>query len=352
MKNAIAMPTTTSVAKTSEMNANHEAPPRSGRDESLSTIATAASAIVGSSTMKPQKMNACIRPGPSFWSSFFWRKTWVISRVMRSEVGAPRPAGRAFATSATRGRTRPHEQDDRHDDDGREGRGGYGARPSLLDLLGEGRDDLEQVAHHAQVRDLQDRRVGVLRDRHDPLRALHADQVLERAADPGADVDLGLHGLAGLPDLVAVRDPAGVDGRARGADRGVPDRRRQLVELLERVRAAQPSTAGDDDLRALELAGRSRPPRVARPARPSSARRGRPPSTSTTSAVPPDGSAANDCGRTITSFGAGPFSSTSTIFVPPRISVRALSGPSTSVAFAISVEPVRACSRPATSRAS
>ena len=75
--------------------------------------------------MKPQKMNACIRPGPSFCRSFFWRKTWVSSRVTRSAVGAPRPDGRAFATSATRGRTRRTNKHDRHDDDGREGRGGY-----------------------------------------------------------------------------------------------------------------------------------------------------------------------------------------------------------------------------------
>ncbi len=125
MKNAIAIPTTTSVAKTSEMNANHAAWPRIGRDESLSTIATAASAIVGSSTMKPQKMNACIRPGPSFCRSFFWRKTWVSSRVMRSGVGA-RASGRTGVRDERHARPdATHEQKDRHDDDGREGRGGY-----------------------------------------------------------------------------------------------------------------------------------------------------------------------------------------------------------------------------------
>ena len=70
MKNAIPTPIATSVAKRSERNAYQAALPSHGRVASSSTIATAASRIVGSSTMKPQKMNACITPGPSFCRSF------------------------------------------------------------------------------------------------------------------------------------------------------------------------------------------------------------------------------------------------------------------------------------------
>ena len=74
--------------------------------------------------------------------------------------------------------------------------------------------------------------------------------------------------------------------------------------------------------------------------------------TGTTVALPPDGSASTACGRTSTIVGSGPSNATSTIFVPPKISVLARSVARTSVALLMSVEPVRACSRPATSRAS
>ena len=84
----------------------------------------------------------------------------------RDAVGAsavPRPAGRAFATSATRGRTRRTNSDDRHGEDGREGDGAQEpVRRCSISSVRAGHD-LEQVAHHAQVGDLQDRRVGVLR---------------------------------------------------------------------------------------------------------------------------------------------------------------------------------------------
>ena len=74
--------------------------------------------------------------------------------------------------------------------------------------------------------------------------------------------------------------------------------------------------------------------------------------TETTSAVPPDGSASNDFGRIKTSFGSGPSNFTSTICAPPKIAVFAPSAPVTSVALLISVDPVLAESRDATSRAS
>jgi hypothetical protein len=72
--------------------------------------------------------------------------------------------------------------------------------------------------------------------------------------------------------------------------------------------------------------------------------------TSTTFAVPPLGSTAKDFGRKMTSLGSGPPSFTSTIFVAPKICVWAVSVEGRSLALLIRVEPVRACSRPATSR--
>src|ERR1051325_5836880 len=72
----------------------------------------------------------------------------------------------------------------------------------------ERRHDLEQVAHDAVIRDLEDGCLRVLVDRDDATRRRHPREVLDRAGDPDRDVELGAHRLARLPDLVAVRAPA------------------------------------------------------------------------------------------------------------------------------------------------
>ena len=59
-----------------------------------------------------------------------------------------------------------------------------------LELLGQLRDDLEQVADEADVGDLEDRRFLVLVDGDDDLRILHAREVLDRARDADRDIDL------------------------------------------------------------------------------------------------------------------------------------------------------------------
>src|SRR5690242_3159955 len=117
--------------------------------------------------------------------------------------------------------------------------GGYcdGATDTLgaslgLHGLGELRHDLVEVADHAEVGELEDRGVGVLVDGDDVLRALHADLVLDRAGDPGRQVELRRHRLAGLADLGRVGVPAGVDHRARRRD-GAAERARELLERLE-----------------------------------------------------------------------------------------------------------------------
>src|SRR5436309_15372976 len=100
--------------------------------------------------------------------------------------------------------------------------------------LGELRDDLVQVADDPEVGELEDRGVGVLVDRHDVLRGLHADLVLDGAGDAGRQVELRSDGLARLADLAGVRVPARVDHRAGGGDGAVAaERARQRVELPE-----------------------------------------------------------------------------------------------------------------------
>ena len=62
----------------------------------------------------------------------------------------------------------------------------------------------------------EDRGVLVLVDGDDRRRVLHPDQVLHGTGDAAGDVDRGLHRLARLSHLVAVRHPAGVDHGAGG----------------------------------------------------------------------------------------------------------------------------------------
>ena len=92
--------------------------------------------------------------------------------------------------------------------------------------LGELGDDLVQVADDPEVGELEDRGVRVLVDRHDVLRGLHADLVLDRAGDAGRQVQLRRDGLARLADLGGVGVPAGVDHRAGGRDGAAAERAR------------------------------------------------------------------------------------------------------------------------------
>src|SRR4029077_407479 len=93
--------------------------------------------------------------------------------------------------------------------------------------LGQLRHDLVHVAHHAEVAELEDRRVRVLVDRDDGAGALHSDLVLDGAGDAERDVELRRDGLARLADLGRVRLPAGVDDGPRGSDRAA-ERLREL----------------------------------------------------------------------------------------------------------------------------
>src|SRR5262249_6857257 len=103
-----------------------------------------------------------------------------------------------------------------------------GSAPALADLLDRLRYDLEQVADHPEVGQLENRRLFVLVDGDDRLRRLHAGPVLDRARDTQGDVKLWRDRLAGLADLELMRVEPGVDGRAGRADR----RAEQVSDLL------------------------------------------------------------------------------------------------------------------------
>ena len=115
-----------------------------------------------------------------------------------------------------------------------------------LDRLGQLRRDLEQVADHAVVGDLEDRRLFVLVDRDDRLRRLHAGAVLDRTGDAQRDVQLRRDGLTGLAHLELARVVAGVDRGARRADGGT-QRVGQFLDHAEVLGAADATTTGDHD---------------------------------------------------------------------------------------------------------
>src|SRR5919201_6830606 len=128
--------------------------------------------------------------------------------------------------------------------------------PALLrlDRLGELGDDLVEVPDDAEVGELEDRGVRVLVDRHDVLRGLHADLVLDRAGDAGGQVQLGCDRLAGLADLRGVGVPAGVDDGARCGDGAVAaERLGQLLDELEALRLAEAAAAGHEDVGAFDV---------------------------------------------------------------------------------------------------
>src|SRR6266436_8360922 len=90
----------------------------------------------------------------------------------------------------------------------------------LCDCSGQFGHDLEQIAHDAVIGHLEDRRFFVLVDRYDGLAVLHAGEMLDRAGNPDGYIEVGRHHLAGLADLIVVRDVARIDGGAAGAQAG------------------------------------------------------------------------------------------------------------------------------------
>src|SRR5216117_1237843 len=112
----------------------------------------------------------------------------------------------------------------------------------LLELLRQLRHDLEQVADDAVVGDLEDRRLRVLVDGDDHLRRAHAGQVLDRARDAEAHVELGRDGPAGLADLESVRPrspPSGAPRSPSGRAEPRPGGRRSAA--ASRPRASSPT---------------------------------------------------------------------------------------------------------------
>src|SRR5918997_564814 len=111
-------------------------------------------------------------------------------------------------------------------------------RARLAEFLVEFRQEGEQVADEAVIRDLEDRGLLVLVDRHDDLGVLHAGQMLDRPRDADRDVEVRRHHLARLAHLPVVRGVARVHrrpARAHGGAELVGDRLDVPREVLRRL---------------------------------------------------------------------------------------------------------------------
>ena len=73
---------------------------------------------------------------------------------------------------------------------------------------------MEQVAHKAIVRDLENRSFLIFVDGHDDLCVLHARKMLDGSRNPNRDIKLGRYNLTRLTNLIVVGDESCVNSGA------------------------------------------------------------------------------------------------------------------------------------------
>ena len=116
----------------------------------------------------------------------------------------------------------------------------------------ESGDDFEEIADNSVVGYLEDRRIGILVDRNDALRSLHAHQVLNCAGDADSHIQLRRHGLARAADLPLHGEPAIVaDGPRTGqfGAQGVG----KFLDHRDVLGFLDASAYGDDDFRRAQI---------------------------------------------------------------------------------------------------
>src|SRR6516165_9481562 len=118
----------------------------------------------------------------------------------------------------------------------------------------KGRHDFKDVANQAVIRDFENRRIRILVDGHDGVRAFHTDNVLDRAADAEREIKLWGDGLAGAADLALHGDPAFITNGTRSGDFRAKGFRKclRLRDIFRRLDAA---ANGDDERRLREVYG-------------------------------------------------------------------------------------------------
>src|SRR5262249_6770156 len=111
-------------------------------------------------------------------------------------------------------------------------------RKSLLGLFqsfGKRGHDFEDVANDAVIRDFKNRRVRILVNGHDGARALHADDMLNRAADAEREIELWSDRLPRAANLSLHGEPAFIADGTRSSNFRT-ERFRQLLGLRNILR--------------------------------------------------------------------------------------------------------------------
>src|SRR6185369_2466594 len=85
------------------------------------------------------------------------------------------------------------------------------------------------IADDAKVRCMKYFSIGIVVDRDDSSGLLYSDRMIQRSANPDADVERRRDHLACEPDLLMPREPALVDDAARRANPRI-ERTRQLID--------------------------------------------------------------------------------------------------------------------------
>ena len=114
-----------------------------------------------------------------------------------------------------------------------------------FDSLSQRRNNFEEIADDAVVGYLKDWRFGILVDRDNALRALHADEVLNRSRDADGEIELWRDSLAGAADLALDGQPAVVADGARCSDFGT-ECRGQILNDRKIVCFLDAAAHGDD----------------------------------------------------------------------------------------------------------
>src|SRR5204863_2331848 len=144
--------------------------------------------------MKPQKTNACATPAAGR-SAIVCRcsRTSTTKRLMRK----PRSSSEKVFVAAEMMRRRRWVCATNAPTPVRNSSQNARTATSAFERFDHCRNDLEEIAHDSIIGDFEDRRVGILVDRDDGLRALHPDQVLDRARDAERQIQLRRDGLPG-----------------------------------------------------------------------------------------------------------------------------------------------------------
>ena len=240
MTNAVITPASTRNAKTSTSSAYQPCSPSQGSVACSSTMPIIAMRIVGSSTMKPQKIAACIRPGqqPLQELALSDHDDSLGAHAARQVVEAP---GRLAHADQAVEQARRGARTARRRRRGRRASAIAGATLTVdLRISAEMAGHyLLQVADDRVVGVRHDRRLGVGVDGQDPLGVPAPRHVLRRAGDAARDVQVGRDLGPGLADLVRVRAPPGAGDHSRAADRAA-QQAGQLLDDGEALLRARP----------------------------------------------------------------------------------------------------------------